>query len=187
MTLISEQGGQMVLETERFRLRPLRDGDGALIAQFAGQKSVAQMTPHIPHPYPVAAAEAYVAAVRGGHTSEVVWALDGTAAGLGALIGLISLCPMDRNQSEIAYWIAPVAWNTGLASAAVLALVAANPLDNATLFASVFQDNPASSRVLIRAGFRYIGEAETPCLARATVVPTWTYLCPMSAPDPGAL
>jgi hypothetical protein len=68
---------------------------------------------------------------------------------------------MDRGQSEIGYWVAPAMWNTGFASEAVNALVAANPLqNNRTIFGSVFQDNAGSARVLTNAGFDYLGDAE---------------------------
>ena len=56
------------------------------------------------------------------------------------------------------------------------ALVNANPFGNETLFAEVFQDNPASARVLTNAGFTYIGEAEAHSVARGANVPTWTYI-----------
>ena len=56
------------------------------------------------------------------------------------------------------------------------ALVVANPLKNATMFASVFQDNPASARVLTNAGFEYLGDAEAFSVARDAKVQTWTYL-----------
>ena len=83
--------------------------------------------------------------------------MDATKDGGPELIGLISLERLDRNQSEVGYWVAPVYWNTGVASLAVEALVNANPLENATMFASVFQDNPASARVLTHCGFEYLG------------------------------
>jgi RimJ/RimL family protein N-acetyltransferase len=67
-------------------------------------------------------------------------------------------------------------WNTGLASDAVKALIAANPLANKTIFASVFQDNPGSARVLTNAGFDYLGDAEAFSVARGAKVATWTYL-----------
>jgi RimJ/RimL family protein N-acetyltransferase len=67
-------------------------------------------------------------------------------------------------------------WNTGFASEAVGALVAANPLENKTIFGSVFQDNPGSARVLTNAGFEYLGDAEAFSVARGAKVPTWTYL-----------
>jgi RimJ/RimL family protein N-acetyltransferase len=102
--------------------------------------------------------------------------MDGTPAGLSEVAGVISLKRMDRGQSEIAYWVAPAFWNTGLASEAVNALVQANPHGNRTMFASVFQDNPASARVLTNAGFEYIGDAEAFSVARGATAPTWTYI-----------
>jgi RimJ/RimL family protein N-acetyltransferase len=43
------------------------------------------------------------------------------------------------------------------------------------MFASVFQDNAASARVLTHCGFRYLGDAETFSVARNASVATWTY------------
>ena len=56
------------------------------------------------------------------------------------------------------------------------ALVDANPLGNDALFGSVFQDNPASARVLTNAGFAYVGDAESFSVARNAKVATWTYV-----------
>ncbi|MDA3859322.1 MAG: GNAT family protein, partial [Roseovarius sp.] len=42
-------------------------------------------------------------------------------------------------------------------------------------FASVFQDNAATARVLTNCGFQYLGDAETFCIARGAKVATWTY------------
>ena len=112
---------------------------------------------------------------------EAVWVLDGSATGLAEVLGVISLKRMDegkfnRDQSEIGYWVAPAFWNTGFASEAVRALVAANPQKNRTIFAEVFQDNSGSARVLTNAGFQYLGDAETFSVARNARVPTWTYI-----------
>jgi RimJ/RimL family protein N-acetyltransferase len=101
--------------------------------------------------------------------------MDGGDKDGGEVMGAISLMRLDRNQSEVAYWVAPPFWNTHVASDAVQALVAGNPLENDAMFASVFHDNPASAKVLINAGFAYLGDAETFCLARGATVPTWTY------------
>ena len=83
---------------------------------------------------------------------------------------------MDREQSEVGFWIAPAFWNAGLATEAVKGLVEANPHNDKTMFASVFQDNPASARVLTNSSFDYLGDAEAFSVARGAVVPTWTYL-----------
>jgi RimJ/RimL family protein N-acetyltransferase len=134
------------------------------------------MTTTIPHPLPPGAAEAFVAQAMRTDTDEAVWAMDATDFGGSELLGVISLTYMDRGQSEIGYWVAPAMWNTGFASEAVGALVAANPLENTTIFGSVFQDNPGSARVLTNAGFEYLGDAEAFSVARGAKVPTWTYL-----------
>ena len=166
---------QPVIETERFDLRPLRRSDMGLIEHYAGDERVARMTTRIAHPLPPGAVEASVTRAMSDERDEDVWAMDATKDGGPELIGLISLEKLDRNQSEIGYWVAPVYWNTGIASLAVETLVKANPLENATMFASVFQDNPASARVLTHCGFQYLGDAETYSVARDANVPTWTY------------
>mgnify|MGYP005860200731 CR=1 FL=1 len=161
------------IRTERLRLRGLVPADAPALARHAGDRRVAEATRSIPHPLPEGAEDGFIAAALSPERDEDVWAID---AGAG-LVGVISLKPLDRGQSQIGYWIAPEVWGAGLASEAVRALVAANPHNARTLFAEVFQDNPASARVLAHAGFDYIGDAEAHCLARGgRAVPTWTYL-----------
>ncbi|QJF51204.1 GNAT family N-acetyltransferase [Roseobacter ponti] len=167
---------QAVIETERFDLRPLRRSDMGLIELYFADARVAHMTTSIPHPVPPGVTEAFVTRAMADERDEDVWAMDGSKSGASELMGLISLERMDREQSEVGYWVAPPYWNTGLASDAVQALVEANPMHNKTMFASVFQDNPASARVLTHCGFQYLGDAESFSLARDTTVPTWTYL-----------
>ena len=165
------------IATGRFLLRPVRKSDAGLFALHANDKRVAEGTQSIPHPLPPGAAEAFVERAMTGKADEDVWVMDGTASGLAEVLGVISLKRMDRGQSEVAYWVAPAYWNTGLASEAVRALVEANPQKNCTLFAEVFQDNPVSARVLTNCGFEYLGDAEAYSVARGALVPTWTYIC----------
>lgn len=167
---------QPVIEADRFALRPLRQSDKGLLELYAGDRRVAEMTRSVPHPLPPGAADAFIARAQSEDRSEDVWALDGSKSGLSELLGVIALEHMDRNQSEIGYWVAPAFWNTGIASEAVEAIIAANPHGGQTLFASVFQDNPVSARVLTNAGFDYLGDAEAFCVSRGRKVPTWTYL-----------
>lgn len=165
----------------RFLLRPVRRSDAGLFSLYAGDRRVAEATQSIPHPLPPGASEAYVNRAMKHGGAEDIWAIDGSAAGLAEVLGVISLKRMDetkwdRGQSEIGYWVAPAFWNTGIASEAVRALVAANPQKNRTIFAEVFQDNPGSARVLTNAGFEYLGDAESFSVARNARVPTWTYI-----------
>lgn len=162
------------IETERFTLRPVRKSDTGLLGHYAGDLRVARMTSRIPHPMPPGAMEAFVARAMNPSCDEAIWVMDGGET--AEVLGIISLKKMDRDQSEVGYWIAPGYWNTGLASEAVAALVAANPLGNTAMFASVFQDNPGSARVLTNNGFSYLGDAETFSVARNAHVATWTYI-----------
>lgn len=179
--MIEEQiTGQPVVTATRVTLRPLQTSDAGLITLYASDKRVAEATRHLPHPLPPGTAEAFI---RGSHAKERredIWAIDGTAAGMGELVGIVALSRMSgeerRKQTEIRYWVAPAMWNTGIASEAVSAIVEANPHGAETLFAEVFQDNPASARVLTNAGFEYLGDAEAYCVSRGGTVPTWTYL-----------
>jgi RimJ/RimL family protein N-acetyltransferase len=167
---------QPVIEAPRMVLRPLRPSDAGLMALYAADRRVAEMTTTIPHPLPPGTVEAMISQAMRPDGDEVVWAMDATDFGGSELLGVISLKRMDRGQSEIVYWVAPALWNTGFASEAVNAMVAANPLANKTIFGSVFQDNPGSARVLTNAGFEYLGDAEAFSVARGAKVPTWTYL-----------
>jgi len=160
----------------RFALRPLRRSDAGLMTHYSSDRRVAEATTSIPHPLPPGTSEAFIERVTAPGSDEVVWAIDASDFGGGELLGILSLTRMDRNQSEIGYWVAPACWNAGFASEAVAALVAANPLGNKTFFGSVFQDNPVSARVLTNAGFDYLGDAEAFCVARNAKVQTWTYL-----------
>ncbi|KGM88553.1 Acetyltransferase [Roseovarius mucosus DSM 17069] len=166
---------QPVIVAERFDLRPLRVSDAGLIGMNAGDVRVARFTRSIPHPLPPGATEALIARAQADGRSEDIWAIDGTKAGGSEVMGLISLERVDDGQSEIAYWVAPAYWNTGVASAAVEALLADNPHRARTIFASVFQDNAASARVLTNCGFQYLGDAEAFSVARGAKVLTWTY------------
>lgn len=172
--IASVEDGQ--ISAGRFVLRHVRRSDQGLFALYAGDRRVAEATHSIPHPLPPGAAEAFVTRAMLGKADEEIWVMDGSSTGLAEVLGVISLKRMDRGQSEVGYWVAPAFWNTGIASDAVRALVAANPQNNSTIFAEVFQDNPGSARVLTNAGFQYLGDAETFSVARNALVPTWTYV-----------
>jgi RimJ/RimL family protein N-acetyltransferase len=162
--------------TERLRLRRLRPRDAAVISLYASDKRVAWTTAMIPHPYPPGAAEAFIERTLSPGATELSWAIDAGADDENGLVGMIGLRPKATGVAEIGYWVAPAFWNTGYASEAVGGLV-----DHAAgsgwreLVADVFQDNPASARVLMHAGFEYLGTDETYSLARAAMVPTFRY------------
>ena len=170
------QTPQTVINGGILMLRPLKTADTGLIELYTSDVRVAKMTNNIPHPLPPGATEALIARAGDVAHQQEIWALDLSAQDGPDLIGLIALNRLDEDQAKLTGWVSPAYWNTGAASDAVAALINANPLGNKTFFASIFQDNPASAKVLTSAGFDYIGDAETHSVARAANVPTWTYL-----------
>lgn len=169
------QSGPMIT-SDRFTLRPIRRSDAGLMTLYASDIRVAEKTTSLPHPLPPGMADNYIDRVTADHAGETALVLDASNKGGSEFLGLVALSRMDRDQSEVSYWVAPAFWNAGYASEAVQALVDANPLNNRTFFASVFQDNPRSARVLTNAGFEYLGDAEAFSVARGAKVATWTYL-----------
>ncbi|MBT8409436.1 MAG: GNAT family N-acetyltransferase [Alphaproteobacteria bacterium] len=157
-------------------LRPVRRSDAGLLEHYIADERVARGTRTFPHPLPPGAIEAFITRAQDENRREDVWVLDGSAHGHAEVVGILGLTALDRDQSQISYLVAPAFWNTGFASEAVGAVIEANPHGFQTLFAEVFQDNPASARVLTNAGFEYIGDAEAFSVARGATVPTWTYL-----------
>ena len=171
---------QMVIKGAEITLRPLKQADAGLIELHTSDARVAKMTSNIPHPLPPGATEALLARALDPLREQDIWALDLSGQNGPDLVGLIALKRLDEAQSELTGWVVPAFWNTGAASNAVSALIAANPLSNRTIFATVLQDNPISARVLTSAGFDYIGDAETFSVSRGAKAATWTYLRKLS-------
>lgn len=167
---------QPILTSARLILRPLTMADSGRLAQYTADKRVAEGTRSIPHPLPPGATEQFIARSIAPDREEDVWALDGSVSGASQVMGLLSLKPLDRQQSQIGFWVAPAFWNAGFASEAVRTVIQHNPHNARTLFAEVFQDNAASAHVLTNAGFDYLGDAEAYSVARRATVPTWTYI-----------
>lgn len=166
---------QAIIRTERLVIRPVDIADTGLLELHRGDARAARGTQTIPHPLPPGATEAFVRRASDPGRSEDIWIIDATPCKGSHVSGMIRLKRLDRGQSDIRYWVAPDTWGSHFASEAVQAIVDANPHDCDLLCAEVFQDNPASARVLINTGFQWLGDAETFSVARNALVPTWTY------------
>lgn len=128
------------------------------IQRLAGHPDIAAMTP-IPHPYPEDGAARFVRNV----------VLPGRAAGTfygfvieagDEVVGHVGLKNVDRTrgEAELGYWVGRPYWGRGYASeAARLALdVAFGALGLEEVYAHVLARNPASARVLEKAGFERV-------------------------------
>lgn len=137
------------LTTERLVLRPLNGDDARDLRRLAGEWEVARNTGRIPHPYPIAAARAYIANARRNWASGREYAFAITEATGGALVGCIGLEP-GTHGNEIGYWVGQPFWGRGYATEALERVVrfAFDTLGLDRVTASVLADNGASRRVL---------------------------------------
>jgi RimJ/RimL family protein N-acetyltransferase len=147
------------IETRRLLLRPFVAADAAVVEGYAGRWEIARMTTRIAHPYPKGAAEAWIAghAAAREEGSEYTFAV--TLQGQDQPIGAVSLHRSGPGALELGYWLAPEHWGKGLATEAAQAMVVYGfeKLGAEALTSGHFEDNPASGRVLEKAGFRTTG------------------------------
>jgi RimJ/RimL family protein N-acetyltransferase len=160
-----------VLETRRLRLRAPEARDLPLIAEFCGDLDVARMVTSIPHPYRPKDAETFLASVQAANPEqERVFLIEHEDEGPAGMIGFHRA---DAPYPEIGYWVGKRFWGRGIATEAAGAALdwARRVWKRKVLAAGHFLDNPASGRVLEKAGFLYTGEVKRrPCLARDTEV-----------------
>jgi RimJ/RimL family protein N-acetyltransferase len=119
------------------------------------------MTLSIPHPYPDGAAEQWIATHTEAWESGHGVTLAITQRDSGHLVGAISLMDIrrDHQRGEIGYWIGKPYWNRGYATEATRALIrfGFQELDLNRIQATHLPQNPASGRVMEKAGMQYEG------------------------------
>jgi RimJ/RimL family protein N-acetyltransferase len=160
MTLSTQSLPQRVLErcipilkTEQLVLRAPRLVDVKAIARLVNDRRIAENTARIPHPYGVADAEQFLAAVNrqdGEATFAIVLE--------GEIIGMCGIEPREA-AAELGYWLGVPYWNYGYATEAVRAVIdhAFGDLEHDALQAGARVSNPASRRVLEKCGFQWTG------------------------------
>ncbi|WP_400192700.1 GNAT family N-acetyltransferase [Hymenobacter sp. B81] len=142
------------------RLRPFEPADAPALARHANDRGIwRNLRDRFPHPYELQDAERYIAFVSSAEGRQHVHLcveVDGEAAGS---ISVLFQADIDRRAAEIGYFIGRPYWGRGIATAAVRALsaYALAHFDLCRLYASVFAYNPASARVLEKAGYAFEG------------------------------
>jgi len=145
----------MEIALEHCTLRDWTTGDAASIAQHANNREIwRNLRDRFPHPYSLANAQEWLRSVcaeqpRNGFAIEI----DGCAVGG---IGLQRGEDVHRLSAEIGFWLGQAFWGRGVMSEAVRAYTAFafDRFDLERLHATVYQWNPASARVLEKAGYQ---------------------------------
>lgn len=118
----------------------------------------------LPHPYSLQDAISFIQFTRA--ESPVLNFAIVYKQSLAGVTGLSLQQDIHRLNAEVGYWIGEPFWNKGIATKAVELITgyAFNTLHLHRLFAGVFDTNPASAKVLSKAGYTL------ECIARQAVI-----------------
>lgn len=161
------------LETRRLWLRWPRAEDADALAAIAGQAAVAEMTVHVPHPYPKGEASSQIEGwrERNARGAGLILVLTGQGPDRSAL-GVVAIDPTVLG-AKVGLLVAPDRWGQGLATETLQASVdVVFALSKVVVIeASARVVNPAARRVIERCGFAYDGTVLKSAPARGGMVP----------------
>jgi RimJ/RimL family protein N-acetyltransferase len=135
-------------------IRSWRPADAESLAREADNRNIWRtVRDRFPHPYTRADAEAWIDRATSGRP-ETQFAIDLGTGAVGG-IGLELQEDVSRYSAELGYWLGEQYWGRGIMTAAVSRFTgyAFDTFDICRIYAMVFETNPASQRVLERAGY----------------------------------
>ncbi len=136
-------------------IRPWKEGDEDNLAKYANNKNVARnLRDLFPDPYTLSDARTWIA-----FNKDLLPALNMAIVLDEEVIGGVGIVlkeDIHRKNAEIGYWVAEPFWGKGYATQAVRMMVdyAFQHFDFTRIYASAFDHNFASHRVLEKAGFK---------------------------------
>ncbi len=139
------------------RLRPFRMDDADSLARHANNPNVSRwLRDRFPFPYTIGDAVEFLEIVMAGteDAPEFVLAIDIDGAAVGG-VGIVRGTDIERVSAELGYWLGEQYWGRGIITAAIRTFApwAMDRWQLTRLHADVFPQNPASARVLEKAGF----------------------------------
>ena len=148
----------MRLELEDCVLRTWEPRDAESLARHANCREIwRNLRDRFPHPYRLEDAVAWIDVCRRGDP-ETEFAIEVDEHAVGG-IGLILGSDVERISAEVGYWLGKELWGKGVMTQALIAFrdYAIQRHSLIRLHARTYDWNPASARVLEKAGFGYEG------------------------------
>ena len=137
-----------------FKLRPYRDSDLASLVKYANNYNIAKyLTNQFPYPYTEEDGRKFISSVANSDPANVfAIEINGEAAGA---IGIFPQSDIHEKNAEMGYWLAEPFWGNGVIPRAIgrIVVYGFETFDITRIFARPFSTNPASQRVLEKAGF----------------------------------
>jgi len=148
----------MDLKFGDYLIRSWRQQDAPAIAKYANNRKIwLNLRDGFPHPYTLDDANRFIANAA-AKRPETFFAIASSKEAIGS-IGLSLGQDVHRYTAELGYWLAEPYWNRGIMTGAIRALTdyAFEKFELVRIYAEPYASNPASSRVLEKAGFQYEG------------------------------
>jgi RimJ/RimL family protein N-acetyltransferase len=149
-----------VIITNRLQLRPFQTSDIPHIVQLLSTPDIAKTTLNIPYPYREEDARAWIELQEKHRATGAGYTFAITRRDDAQLLGAIDIRPQScHRKAEIGYWIGVPYWGQGYATEAVQTIIryGFEMLDLNRIYALHFTDNPASGRVMQKAGMTFEG------------------------------
>ncbi len=136
-------------------VRTFLDADATSIARYANNKKIwLNLRDAFPHPYTINDAMAFIKNAR-SIDPPTIFAIEKDKEAIGA-IGFSIGKDVERISAEIGYWLAEPFWGQGIVTQALEAVTkyAISQFNLKRIYALPYEWNPASFRVLEKAGYR---------------------------------
>jgi RimJ/RimL family protein N-acetyltransferase len=143
-----------VIAREGYLLRPWQPGDAASLVKHANNHRVARnLRDAFPYPYTLSDARQWLEGTA-ENREDLILAIDVKGEAAGG-IGIHHMKDVYRYNGEIGYWLSEHYWGKGIMTDAVGAVVghAFTHTRWMRLFATIFENNRASMKVLEKNGF----------------------------------
>ncbi|MBZ0301170.1 MAG: GNAT family N-acetyltransferase [Anaerolineae bacterium] len=148
------------LDTERLRLRLVERADAPALQALVSDRRIAETTLNIPYPYPESGAVDWITRVlerREQGQADCSFVI--LRRSDNVLLGAIGIHPDDAFQAEIGYWMGVPYWGQGYMTEAARRVIqfGFEALELNRIRAWYFTHNPASARVMQKAGMTFEG------------------------------
>jgi [ribosomal protein S5]-alanine N-acetyltransferase len=140
-------------------MRPWRASDLEALVRYANNRKIwLNVRDRFPHPYTAADAHGWVARCADDEVAPHNFAIEFQGGAIGG-IGMEFFDDVHRLTAEIGYWLGEPFWARGFATRALKAVTqyAFATFDLRRIQATVYEWNPASARVLEKAGYTLEG------------------------------
>lgn len=148
----------MKIDIGRWQVRSFHVEDAVALARYANNRNVSRnLRDRFPSPYELSDAREWIEFAT-TQSPETNFAIASESEAIGG-IGITLQSDVNRHTAEIGYWLGEPHWGQGIATAALKAVTdwAFAEFDIVRLYGEVFEWNPASGRVLEKAGYELEG------------------------------